>query len=302
MPMKDHPNQLADLLDLEDHDAVIGEIRLIASLAFPHFNYGTFDQAYGDIVRLFRGEYPGYRHSNVDYHDLSHTLAVTLAITRLMHGAIEASYPLTEKEFNIGLTCGLMHDTGYIQRSGDTEGTGAKYTLVHINRSVDFIVQYYQNEPMFHEELPFFNDILQCTGLNTKIEEIQFPNERIKLLGQMLGTADLLGQMADRHYLEKLLDLYYEFLEAGITAYTSQLDLLEKTRGFFQMTRKRFREELGDAYLYSRHHFRKRWNIDEDLYMNSIEKNLNYLDYLVTHRRDEYQAHLRRLICRRMRA
>ncbi|NPU85762.1 MAG: hypothetical protein HPY65_14900 [Syntrophaceae bacterium] len=298
--MKDRSNQLANLLDIEDHDAVIGEIRLIASLSFPQFDHGLLDRAYGDIVRLFSGEYPGYRHSNVDYHDLSHTMAVTLAVTRLMHGAIEAGHSFTEKEFNIGLVCGLMHDTGYIQRSGDTEGTGAKYTLVHINRSIEFMVQYYRNNPIFREELPFFSDILQCTGLNTKIGEIQFRNDSIKLLGHMLGTADLLGQMADRHYLEKLLDLYAEFIEAGITAYSSQLDLLEKTRGFFQMTRERFREELGDAYLYSRYHFRKRWNIDEDLYMKSIERNLNYLDYLVTHRRDEYEKHLRRMLVKRV--
>ncbi len=300
--MKDHPTQLADLLDIEDHDAVVEEIRIIASLVFPRFDYGPFDRAYGDIVRLFRGEYPGYRSSNVDYHDLSHTLSVTLAMTRLMHGATESGCPLTEKEFDVGLICGLMHDTGYIQRSGDNEGTGAKYTLVHINRSVEFIVEYYRNDPLFQEELPYFDNILQCTGLNTRIGEIQFPSEHIRCLGQMLGTADLLGQMADRHYLEKLLDLYYEFVEAGITAYSSQLDLLEKTRGFFQMTRKRFSDELGDVYLYGRHHFRKRWNIDENLYMSSIEKNLNYLDYLVTHRRDEYRLHLRRTLNKRMQA
>jgi len=294
--MKDRPIQLASLLDIEDHDAVIEEIRTIAALSFPGFDYEPLGRAYGDIVRLFRGEYPGYRQSNVDYHDLSHTLSVTLAITRLMHGAIVTGYPLTEKEFNIGLVSGLMHDTGYIQSSDDTEGTGAKYTLIHINRSIEFVQQYYRNDPVFGDALPLFADILQCTGLNNKVAEIRFVNEHIKTLGQMLGTADLLGQMADRHYLEKLLDLYYEFVEAGITTFTSQLDLLEKTRAFYQMTRKRFSDELGDTYRFARNHFQKRWNIDEDLYMSSIEKNLNYLEYLVTHRRDEYQKHLRRTL------
>jgi len=302
MPMKDRPTQLANLLDIENHDAVIEEIRIIAVDAFPAFDIRPLDRTYGDIARLFEGEYPGYRPSNVDYHDLSHTLAVTLAMTRLMHGAIEAGYPFTEQDFNLGLASGLMHDTGYIQRSDDTEGTGAKYTLVHINRSIEFVEEYYRNDPVFRVELPYFGDILQCTGLNTKVTEICFASENVKMLGQMLGTADLLGQMADRHYLEKLLDLYYEFVEAGITTFTSQLDLLEKTRGFYKMTRKRFSEELGDVYQYARHHFRRRWNVDEDLYMTSIEKNLNYLDYLVTHRRDEYQKYLRRTLFKRMNA
>jgi hypothetical protein len=297
--MKDRPIQLASLLDIEDHDAVMGEIRTIASLAFPDFDFEYLERAFGDIDRLFRGEYPGFRRSNVDYHDLSHTLAVTLAMTRLMHGALEAGFAFSEKDFNVGIISGLMHDTGYIQRSGDVEGTGAKYTLVHITRSIEFVQQYYRGDPLFGDRMDAFRDILNCTGLNTKVGEIQFTNGNIRLLGQMLGTADLLGQMADRHYLEKLLDLYYEFVEAGITTFTSQLDLLEKTRGFYQMTRKRFADELGNAYQYSRHHFRKRWNVDEDLYMKSIENNLNYLDYLVTHRRDEYQKHLRRIMNRK---
>jgi hypothetical protein len=293
-PMENSPTQLANLLDINDHDAFIEEIRAIASLAFPHFDFVSLYRAFGDIVRLFRGEYPGYRESNVDYHDLNHTLSVTLAFTRLMHGAIEAGYPLTEKDFNIGLTCGLMHDTGYIQQSDDYEGTGAKYTLIHINRSIEFTEQYYRHDPLFQGDLHFFRDILQCTGLNTKVAEIRFANGNIELLGKMLGTADLLGQMADRHYLEKLLYLYSEFVEAGITAFTSQLDLLDKTKGFHQMTMKRFSNEFGDVYRFARDHFRKRWGIDEDLYMKSIENNLAYLDFIVTHHRNDYQSCLRR--------
>lgn len=300
--MKDRPTQLANLLDIEDHVAVVEEIRTIASLAYPRFDHGRFNRAYEDIARLFRGEYPGFRQSNVDYHDLSHTLAVTLAVARLMHGAVEAGSFLTEKDFNVGLASGLMHDTGYIQRSDDVEGTGAKYTLIHIDRSIEFVEQYYRDDPYFADHLGSFNDILQCTGLNTRVAELRFANGNIALLGKILGTADLLGQMADRHYLEKLLDLYDEFVEAGITTFASQLDLLEKTRGFYQMTRKRFSEEMGDVYRYARDHFRKRWGIDEDLYMNSIEKNILYLDYLVTHHRDEYQKYLRRVLVKKANA
>jgi hypothetical protein len=294
--MKDRQTQLANILDIEDHNAVVEEIRTIVTLIFSQFDFSIFNHAYGDIVRLFRGEYPGYRQSNVYYHDLSHTLSVTLAIARLMHGAVEAEYSLTDKDFNMGLISGLMHDTGYIQQIDDTEGTGAKYTLTHIDRSIKFIEEYYQNDPIFRDDLHAFRDILPCTGFNTKVMEIRFANGTVELLGKMLGTADLLGQMADRYYLEKLLDLYYEFVEGGITTFKSQLDLLDNTQTFYQMTRKRFSEEFGDVYRFARYHFQKRWGIDKDLYIKSIENNLEYLQYVLTHYRNDYRNRFHRVV------
>jgi hypothetical protein len=294
--MKDRQTQLANILGIENHNAVVEEIRTIITLIFSKFDFSIFNHAYEDIVRLFRGEYPGYRQSNVYYHDLSHTLSVTLAIARLMHGAVEAEYSLTAKDFNMGLISGLMHDTGYIQQIDDTEGTGAKYTLTHIDRSIKFIEKYYQNDPIFRDDLHAFRDILNCTGFNTKVMEIRFANGTVELLGKMLGTADLLGQMADRYYLEKLLDLYYEFVEAGITTFKSQLDLLDNTQAFYQMTRKRFSEEFGDVYRFARYHFQKRWSIEEDLYIKSIENNLEYLQYVLTHHRNDYRNRLHRVV------
>jgi hypothetical protein len=292
--MSEASHQLASLVDISDHQAVFTEIRFIARLIFPRFDFSLFDGAREDILRLFKGEYPRYRESNLAFHDLTHTTAVTLAGARLMHGAVEAGHSLTEKDFNMGLISGLMHDTGYIQREEDTEGTGAKYTLVHVDRSIDFLNEYYRDNQVFQNSLADFRDILHCTGLNTKVTEIRFANRTVELLGKILGTADLLGQMAERRYLEKLLDLYHEFVEGGITTFTSQLDLLDKTRGFYQMTRKRFSEELGNAYLFSRYHFRSRWGIDEDLYTKCIENNLAYLDHVLAHHRHDYRRRLRR--------
>jgi hypothetical protein len=292
--MKEDPMPSGALPDIEGHDAVLEEIRSIASLAYKNYNYGPLEGAFGDVIRLFQGAYPGYRPSNVKYHDLDHTLAVALAVARLMHGAVEAGRPLAEKEFNIGVVSGLMHDAGYIQRGDDIEGTGAKYTLTHISRSIAFIEAYYQDDPLFRDDLTVFRDILRCTGLSIEIAEIRFGNDNIRLLGQILGTADLLAQMADRRYLEKLLDLYGEFVEAGITTFASKLDLLDKTKGFYLMILKRFSEELGDVHSFARLHFRRRANINENLYLTRIEKNMAYLDFLTTQRRDDYLGGLRR--------
>lgn len=286
-----HPHAL---LDIEDHSSIMNEIRLIASLAYAHFDGAEIDQVYADVLRLFRGEYPGYRRSNVKYHDLHHTMTVTLAVARLMHGALEEGCALTPKDFNIGIIGAFMHDTGYIQHEGDSGGTGAKYTLTHINRSIEFTKEYFQEHPVFQNDIKSFGDILRCTGMSTAIADIDFQSENAKLLGQMLGTADLLGQMADRRYPERLIDLYREFAEAEITDYASELDLLQKTRGFYLSTRKRLSGELGDVCRFARPHFRKRAGIDADLYLERIECNIDYLDYVLTNHPVNYRRYLRR--------
>ncbi len=294
--MRDGYTQFANLINTGDPDAITDEIVGIVGMVLPRFDFGPFMEACEDVVRLFRGGYPGFHHCNLAYHDLNHTMLVTLAMARLMHGAVVAGHQLTEGDFNLGLISALMHDTGYIQRCDDLEGTGAKYTLVHIDRSIDFVEEYYRNNPRFGDQQQFFRDILLCTGFSTKIGEIHFSDERVALLGKMMGTADLLGQIADRCYLEKLPHLYDEFVEGGITEFVSPLDLLEKTKVFHLMTLKRFAGELGGVNRFARHHFQKRWGIDEDLYEKTIDATMVYLNDLVSRLGDDYRGGLRRAL------
>ena len=44
------------------------------------------NRAFDDIVRLYRGENPGYATCDTAYHDLQHVLEVTLAMARLLDG------------------------------------------------------------------------------------------------------------------------------------------------------------------------------------------------------------------------
>ncbi|MBU0544959.1 MAG: hypothetical protein KKH97_06455 [Proteobacteria bacterium] len=292
--MVSETRQLAQLVDLSDHRQVLEEIQIITRLILPSFDFKFVMPVFEDLETLFRGEYPGYRACNTEYHDISHTHEVLLCMLCLMHGAFISGIRFSEKEINIALIGALMHDTGYLQESSDETGTGAKYTQIHIQRSIDFIHKYYAGNAIFEDSLPDFTDILNCTGLMTKITEIKFSSSNIALLGKMLGTADLLGQMSDRLYLEKLLFLYIEFQEAGIKGYTSEFNLLEKTLGFYEMTKKRFVDELGSVNNYAILHFRKRWHINSDLYMDAINSNLEYLKKLLLDHRTDYLSFLRR--------
>lgn len=292
MPFKDF--QLTDLVDMDNHEEILNEVKIILLSINPQFDFTRVSQAYSLVNALFNGRYPGFRECNTMYHDLFHTNEIMLAMTRLIHGAIIEGVNLSEKHINLGVISALMHDTGYIQTIDDTTGTGAKYTMSHIQRSIDFTARIYGGDPYFSGDGKNFNDILFCTGLNTKVGEIKFLSPHIRLLGQMLGTADLLGQMADRHYLEKLLHLYPEFVEGNVPGFESEFDLLKKTTGFYHLTQKRFANELGGANRYAVAHFRARWNRDEDLYAEQIQRNIAYLAWVLDTYPSEYRKFFRR--------
>lgn len=282
------------LPDISDHQTLLQEVKVTVNLIQSNFDFTHFDQAFTDVEKLFAGQYPGYRECNTKYHDFSHTLMVLLAMVRLMHGAHSQGISFTEKEINLGLISALMHDTGYIQAEDDTVGTGAKYTLIHISRSIRFVRHYYVENDYFVEDLKNFRNILSCTGVHTMIADVDFESEKMALLGKMLGTADLLGQMSDRLYLEKLIFLYTEFEEGGVSGFDSETDIFRKTVSFYRRTRNRFENEFGNVNRFMIQHFRDRWNIDSNLYEESIEKNINYLKFVLKHSRKNIHHSLRR--------
>jgi len=287
--------QLSLIVNMEDPQSVFDEARAIVLMMFREFDFETLYRVFKDIVRLFHGEYPGYRKCTTQYHDLRHATDTFLAMARLMHGASVGGENLTREQVNPGLVCALMHDTGYVQTLDDEVGTGAKYTRIDTKRSIVFMEKYIADSGFSREDFKDYPDILICTGLDTEISKIRFESRDTELLGKMLGTADLLGQMADRTYLEKLLFLYYEFREGGVARYNTELDILKKTTGFYAMARKRFATELDSVNEYARYHFKARWNLDRDLYMEAIEKNINYLKFILENHEKDYRDHLKRM-------
>lgn len=292
--MNVNDSELMHFVNMDDPWSVLKEVKTTVSMIFPTFDFGTIDLAFSDFVSLFAGNYPGYQKCNTRYHDLKHTTDTFMALTRLIHGATTTGVNFSRRGVSLALISALMHDTGYIQTTDDQTGTGAKYTLNHVNLSIDFMSGYFNHKGYPQEDSIFCQNIVRCTGLDGGLAGVQFSNSENELLGKMLGTADLKGQMADRVYLEKLIYLYHEFREGGVPGYESELDLLTKTPDFYRVTLKRFEEELGGVWRYMRHHFKSRWNLDEDPYKTTIEKHIAYLKHTLRYHSDNYRDHLRR--------
>jgi hypothetical protein len=290
---------LSDNRNVRPND-VLKEVKDIVFLMFPQssshkviIDLSKVTSAYLDIVKLFKGDYCGYRKCNTKYHDLGHTDDCLVIMAKLIHGAFLNGCSISKRGVILGLVSAILHDTGYIQLANDNIGTGGKYTITHIDRSIVFAKKYLELNKYSHNDFSFIKNCLYCTGLNVVIKDIKFESIENELMGKILGTADLIGQMADSRYLEKLPFLFEEFQEGGITDYETELDLLQKTPVFWEFTQKRFATELGNMDSYLRDHFRVRWGINRDLDREAIEKNILRLQHILENHPTDYRKHLR---------
>lgn len=260
----------------------------------PNFKMARIRPVFDDVIALFFGSYAGYAQIKTPYHDLSHTLSVFMCAVRMLDGIHLAHTPLTDDEISQVMIAALLHDVGYAQRSTEATGTGAQHLRTHIQRGVEFMqhnLARWQIDATWETSLAL---IIRCTDMGHRLGALDFPDSRVKLLGQIVGSADLIGQMADRIYLEKLLFLYYEFEEADFGGFTGILDLLKTTRGFYEQTKLALEGELGGVFAYLSHHFAARIGVSENLYLKAINNNLAYLNQVITLDEAEWQEKLKR--------
>ncbi|MEJ2039591.1 MAG: hypothetical protein P8X55_11745 [Desulfosarcinaceae bacterium] len=271
------PPKLADLVDMDSPEAVMDEVLFIMTLIAPRMDHTPLANAFNLTFSLYRGVWPAEKACNTRFHDLRHVTDTALAMARLIHGALIEGRPLGQRQILKGLVAALAHDAGYIQDMADATGTGAKYTAVHVERSVDFLERYGRRYGLTPDEICDCQSMVRCTDLDTDIGELSFASEAVALLGRLLGIADLIGQMADRIYLEKLFCLYHEFKEGQVGGFDDELDLLKKTLDFIGTMTLRIESLLDGLDRLALAHFRVRWNIPRNLYTEAIDRQRDYL-------------------------
>jgi len=287
--------KLSDLVDAARPDAVLDEILAIIRHINPNLkDTATIRLVFLETVRLYRGDFPGYRACNTEYHDLCHTTNTALAITRLIHGAILAGHLLDQRQIVLALMTALFHDAGYIQKEDDLEGTGAKYTATHVSRSIAFFEDFAPELGMNSKEISDGRAMILYTDLSLPPQEIAFETSTGEFLGRMLSAADLLAQLADRTYLEKLLFLYREFKEAGVGGYSGERHLLEQTIEFYDAVAQRLETTFDRAYDYMQRHLVARWNIHTNLYHKAIENQKTYLKQILEDPDKNHRNHFKR--------
>ncbi|MDB5810084.1 MAG: hypothetical protein JWN94_2206 [Betaproteobacteria bacterium] len=277
-------HDVTDSVKTTDVDAVAGEVRRIYLDLFRKGELTALDRSFADLGALYAGENEHYHACDTGYHDLQHVLDVTLAMARLMHGYKRIGRePLESRIFCLGVILALYHDCGYIRRRHDSRhANGAEYTLTHVSRGARYLRNYLPVLGMA-DLAPVAARVIHFTGYEVPIAKIRVPQPVFRVIGNLLGTADILGQMADRCYLEKCHDrLFPEFELGGIArrrdkggdetvVFASAADLIGKTPDFYETAAQRLDFVLEAAYRYAEPHFG-----GHNYYVTAVEQNISY--------------------------
>ncbi len=269
MPHQDRRNDydVTNTVQVSNPSAVRSAVQALFSQTFPGTSFDKLWLAFYDFERLFTGRYPGYKGCDTTYHDMQHTLDMTLALARLVAGyerSVEPTDRLGAARAQMAIITSLFHDSGYIRHeSRDKDFTnGAEFTLYHVSRSADFLRRYLPDLGLARD-VGVSSMIVHFTGYELDLDGIELEDPRDIICGHLIGTADLIAQMADRCYLEKCRDrLYNEFVVGGVAVenarpgeymvrYKSGEDLLEKTPAFYQQVmRDRLNSKFNRVYRY----------------------------------------------------
>ena len=281
-------NDVTNRVNVEDADQVRDAVLALFTQRFPGSDLTALRRAFDDVKALFEGRYPGYLPCDTLYHDMRHTMDMTLATARLIdgHERTQAEVDrLGARRAILGVIIALLHDSGYMKRNSEAEiGNGAVFTKIHVSRSADFLARYL---PLigFGNEAAMAARVVHYTGYEMEIADIKVDDARDRMLGCLVGTADLVGQMSDRMYIEKCRDfLHQEFVFGNVARetlpdgrevvrYSSPEDLIIKTPGFYEyVARSRIEKKLGGVDRYAEAHFG-----GGNLYQLEIDRNMNYL-------------------------
>ncbi|MBE0627798.1 MAG: hypothetical protein IH606_23650 [Burkholderiales bacterium] len=286
MSYRGNDYDVSSRINTTDPRVVNDEVDRIYLDLYPSAPSRQIDRAFRDLAQLYRGEYPAYRACDTAYHDMQHALDATLAMARLIDGYERArigTEPFGESLFRLGVITALFHDMGYVRERDDhTHDNGAEYSLTHVTRGSHFLRTYLPTIGMA-DMAEIAAELIHFTGDETPLGKINVPSPIYRLLGSMLGSADIIAQMSDRCYLEKCRDrLYPEFVAAGRAStrtpegveqvvFSSGEDLVIKSPEMFRGAARRLNIDLAGCYTYAQPHFG-----GQNLYLEEFNKNWKF--------------------------
>ncbi|MBV1906724.1 MAG: hypothetical protein KUG75_11645 [Pseudomonadales bacterium] len=161
------------------------------------------------------------------YHDLNHTILVTDVGQSILLGRLMSQGDVTPFDWLHATIAMLYHDIGFIRGllKGDRDSAyitgGQNGTIVPPSGSTDAIMgPYHVNRGALYIRERFAAEpLIEVETLAKYIEMTRFPvpedayYQRVGDFAGLVRAADLIGQLADPQYIQKLSKLYAEFEE-----------------------------------------------------------------------------------------
>ena len=200
------------------------------------------------------------------YHNVQHTILATQAGQAILQGRQQQRGDVSPPEWLHTVTSLLFHDIGYVRgicradRSGcyviDAAGktvepppgsTDAFMTPFHVDRSMIFVCERLAG-----------HDLIDPAVVCRNIERTRFPvpdDPRYRPANDYPGlvrAADLIGQLGDPYYIQKLPGLFHEFTEAGYDKRFGYANIAELRARYPRFFAEVVRDYIVDAERYLR--------------------------------------------------
>jgi hypothetical protein len=229
-------------------------ITAMASKALGKFLAKDFRQIFGSghpeiaerLSCLARSTIECLGRSDALYHNLEHTLLVTLVGRDILRGRTMTER-IEAKDYDHLIVACLLHDIGYVRGvlRGDTETefvvdeSGRRVKIPRGSSDAALAPYHVERSKLFVFERLGKSPTIEAARVANAIELTRFPARSVHdvpLEQKLVQAADLIGQLGDPLYSKKANALFYEFEEIGMNrqlGYTSPADLIEKYPSFF---------------------------------------------------------------------
>ncbi|WFE88563.1 metal-dependent phosphohydrolase [Roseibium porphyridii] len=188
-------------------------------------------------------------NSDALYHNIEHTMLVTLAGHDILRGRALHTHMAPTDYAHVIVAC-LTHDIGYVRGilpGDDADGfviddTGQKIQLARGASDAALTPYHVDRSQLYIFERISGTGLLDPHRIADAVEGSRFPSkfpDDNEILGEdatLVRAADFIGQLGDPHYIRKANALYFEFEEAGLNkqlGYDTPADLVLKYPQFY---------------------------------------------------------------------
>jgi hypothetical protein len=185
-------------------------------------------------------------NSDALYHNVEHTLLVTLAGHDILRGRALHHHMTADDYAHVIIAC-LNHDIGYVRglfRDDDADGfvvdsAGAKVTLPRGSSDAGLMPHHVDRSKLYVMKRVEGIALLDKQRIADAIEGTRFPpvnEQKLHEEASILRAADFIGQLGDPNYIRKANALFYEFEEVGMNrqlGYGSPADIVNRYPQFY---------------------------------------------------------------------
>jgi hypothetical protein len=286
MAKADALTDVTGTVPLDDAESVAAACERVLSRTGEDWDRDLLHASFAFAGDLFAGRHPGYLACDMPYHDLRHSLDAALIMARLVDGCRaggDADGLALDGESRLaGVLLALLHDTGFLRRRDEAGMRGPELGTSHEARSAALAQTYFASTSLArHAGLAA---MIEATRIAMRPQELfrgQPPSH--VAIGRLLGSADLICQLADPRYLERCYHHLYPELVIGAERagtpppFRNARELLAGTVAFHDnLVRPRLERDFAHAARFLARHFG-----GADPYATSIRANLERCDRIV---------------------